>query len=77
MLVGAYVVPSAVGGNAARLGALLGGPVAALILLRRETGAGRPAGGYGCWSALAPLMLYWQVNAPLADFARRPATTRR
>jgi hypothetical protein len=60
MLVSAYVAPSAVGGNADRLGALFAGPVATCALY------GRPPR----WllAALAPFLLYWQVNAPVADF---------
>lgn len=67
VLLGAFVVPSAVGGNAARLGALLGGPVAALILLRQDGDHFAP-GRLWLLAALAPLMVYWQVKAPLADF---------
>ncbi|HTU79650.1 MAG TPA: hypothetical protein VMF09_12905 [Solirubrobacteraceae bacterium] len=62
-LVGSYIVPSAVGGNADRLGALIGGPVAACALAcasRRRRQA---------LVVLAPLLLYWQANAPVADFA--------
>ncbi len=67
LLIAAYVVPSAVGGNAARLGALLGGPVAALVLLRRDDGHYARA---RLWllAALAPFLVFWQINAPLADF---------
>jgi hypothetical protein len=61
-LLGAYVVPTAVGGNADRLGALFAGPLAACVL------AGRSAGGWRLL-ALAPFLLYWQANAPVADFA--------
>lgn len=61
-LIGSYVLATAVGGNVDRLGALMAGPVAALAL----TG--------GAWRTralivLAPALLYWQVNAPIADFA--------
>ncbi|HTQ69126.1 MAG TPA: hypothetical protein VMI13_10585 [Solirubrobacteraceae bacterium] len=66
VLVAAFVVPSAVGGNTGRLGSLLGGPVAALILLRREHG-GIARGRLWLLVALTPLMLYWQIKAPLAD----------
>jgi len=64
VLIGAYVVPSAVGGNADRLGALLAGPVAACALAGSRVGAR--------WLALlvlAPFLLYWQANAAVADFA--------
>jgi hypothetical protein len=59
-LLGSYVVPSAVGGNVDRLGALLAGPLLACVLAPR-----RPR----LLLVLAPLFLYWQLNAPLADFA--------
>ena len=62
-LVGAYVLPTAVGGNADRLGALAAGPLAACVL----TGASR--GRRRALIALAPFLLYWQANAPAADFA--------
>jgi hypothetical protein len=85
-LVGAYVVPSAVGGNADRLGALIAGPLLACALV-----GGAFAGGHGeqtpvtapagaarrrprAWRsvalvALAPLLLYWQLRAPISDYA--------
>ena len=44
-LVGAYVLPTAVGGNADRLGALFAGPVAACVLAARGRSAAPPAGG--------------------------------
>ncbi len=59
-LVGAYMIPTAVGGNADRLGALLAGPLVACALLPR-----RPH----LLLVLAPFLLYWQVNAPITDFA--------
>ena len=58
-LTGAYLLPSAVGGNADRLGALLAGPVAACVLLPRRALV---------LAVLAPFLLYWQANAPVADF---------
>jgi hypothetical protein len=64
-MIGAYVLPTAVGGNADRLGALAAGPVAALAL----AGPGVDAMRRGALIVLSPLLLYWQVNAPLADFA--------
>jgi len=86
VLIVAYVIPTPLGGNADRLGALLAGPIAACALAGRRprqtsAGAGRHAArgavwalGVGGWRprlllALAPLLLYWQANAPLADFA--------
>jgi len=64
-LSGAYVMSTAVGGNADRLGALLGAPLAACALagapLRSRRGA--------LLLVLAPLLLYWQANAPVTDFA--------
>jgi len=62
-LVGAYVIPTAVGGNAERLGALVAGPLAACML------AGRSAKRRRLLLLLAPFLLYWQVNAPVSDFA--------
>ncbi len=91
-LLGAFVIPTAVGGNATRLGALLAGPVAACVLVGRspeEVGRwhpqwrcggvdGRRPGGVGEWSPrgrarmlvalTTPLLLYWQVSAPLSNF---------
>jgi hypothetical protein len=85
-LIGAYVIPSAVGGNVDRLGALAAGPVAALALagapargrrvrMLRDGGARRRSrllGGSGrarLLIVLAPPLLYWQANAPVADFS--------
>jgi hypothetical protein len=63
-LVGAYLIRTPVGGNVDRLGALIAGPVAACLLA---------GGSVGEWRVralvlLAPLLLYWQCNAPVADF---------
>lgn len=68
-LLGAYAIASPVGGNVGRLGALLAGPLLALAL------AARPADALGrAWRAralivLAVPLLYWQVKAPVGDFA--------
>ncbi len=62
-LTGAYVLPTAVGGNADRLGALVAGPVAACVL------AGASRGRRRLLVVLAPFLFYWQANAPVADFA--------
>ena len=67
-MIGAYLIPSAVGGNADRLGALVAGPVAACALAAAGTGAAR-ARRAGTLLVLAPFLLYWQANAPVADFA--------
>jgi hypothetical protein len=63
-LIGAYVVPSAVGGNADRLGALVAGPLLVCALVGRGSSRRR-------WAliALAPLLLYWQLRAPVSDYA--------
>ncbi|HEV3047690.1 MAG TPA: hypothetical protein VGY13_10045 [Solirubrobacteraceae bacterium] len=60
-LIGSYLVPSAVGGNADRLGALMGGPLAACALACASRGRRRTL------LVLAPALLYWQANAPLVD----------
>jgi MFS family permease len=67
-MIGAYVLPSAVGGNADRLGALVAGPVAACALLGAGAGAVRARRALALL-VLAPFLLYWQANAPVADFA--------
>lgn len=79
-LIGAYVVPSAIGGNADRLGALLAGPLLVCALAggsRDEPAAtsspGAPRRRPRAWRsvvliALAPLLLYWQLRAPIADY---------
>lgn len=83
-LIGAYVVPSAVGGNADRLGAMFAGPLLACALAAAtSTGSGEALGsvdGEGAtrtggrhartWAlvALAPLLLYWQLRAPISDY---------
>jgi hypothetical protein len=68
-LTASYLLPTAVGGNVDRLGALVAGPLAACVLVGGRT-RGRPAGGHArLLLVLAPLLLYWQANAPVADFA--------
>jgi hypothetical protein len=88
-LLGAFVIPTAVGGNATRLGALVAGPLAACVFI------GRPPEGMGGWRLhgmdesrphgvgrwrfqwrsrvlvvlATPLLCYWQVTAPLSNFA--------
>jgi hypothetical protein len=64
-LAGAYLLSTPVGGNAVRLGALTAGPLAACVLV------GRPlSGGFSRLLSLAvPLLLYWQLVAPVRDLA--------
>jgi hypothetical protein len=64
-LVGSYVLSTAVGANADRLGAIFGAPVAALLLLGGSTIGRRPR----LLLAASPLLFYWQANAPVSDFA--------
>jgi len=61
-LIGCYAIPTAVGGNVDRLGALVAGPLAACVL------AGSTASRRRMLVALAPILFYWQANAPVADF---------
>jgi hypothetical protein len=58
-LSGAYAIHTPMGGNAARLGPLLAGPLLAGVLWdkRRET-----------LLLLAPLLLYWQLATPIRDY---------
>jgi hypothetical protein len=72
-LVAAYLIPTAVGGNVDRLGALMAGPIAAACALSARSLQGR-AGGAGRWRvraliAFAPLLVYWQCNAPIGNYA--------
>ncbi|HTW40875.1 MAG TPA: hypothetical protein VMD79_00995 [Solirubrobacteraceae bacterium] len=62
-LIGSYALPTAVGGNADRLGALAAGPIAACALACASRWRRRAL------IVLAPALLYWQANAPVADFA--------
>jgi hypothetical protein len=62
-LLGAFVVPSAVGGNVDRLGALAAGPLALCALLDAE-----PRWRHVLALVLIAPLFYWQVNAPLTDF---------
>ncbi|MCW3024962.1 MAG: hypothetical protein JWM29_394 [Solirubrobacterales bacterium] len=64
-LTASYVIPTAVGGNIDRLGALAAGPVAACVL----AGAAATDRRRLLLVVLAPALLYWQANAPVADFA--------
>jgi hypothetical protein len=80
-LIAAYAIPTAVGGNADRLGALFAGPLLACALIDRRVAARDPtargderapvasARDWRGWALLALVLplLYWQVKAPLAD----------
>jgi hypothetical protein len=59
-LIGAYAIPTPLGGNAARLGPLLAGPLLAGVLwdTRRTT-----------LLLLAPVLLYWQLATPIRDYS--------
>jgi hypothetical protein len=57
-LTGAFVIHTPVGGNAARLGALLAAPLLAGVLWNRQR---------LILLALAPLLLYWQLETPIND----------
>jgi hypothetical protein len=78
VLIGSYAVPSALGGNVDRLGAMLAGPLVALALATRSGWAGARAARRWRWGlprraqallALTPLLAYWQVIAPIRDSA--------
>ena len=62
VLIGSFLVPSAVGGNADRLGALAAGPIAAIALAAAD-GRRRLL-----LVALVAPLTYWQANAPITDY---------
>ena len=64
-LIGAYALRTPAGGNVDRLAALAAGPVAACAL---AYGAREDRWRAYALVALAPFLLYWQINAPLTDF---------
>ncbi|HMH46967.1 MAG TPA: hypothetical protein VK538_04565 [Solirubrobacteraceae bacterium] len=75
-LIGAYLLPTAVGGNVDRLGALMAGPLAAACAFAVASSGGfsRLVGTGGSWRVrllivFAPLLIYWQSNAPIGDYA--------
>lgn len=81
LLVLAFVVPTAVGGNATRLGGLLAGPLLALALAGRRNRALAIAAIPLVWWSLAPPVADWlrgrddqalhaAFHAPLVDFLR-------
>ncbi len=65
-LAGAFVISTPVGGNAVRLGALTAGPLAIAALSDGLASGGRAR---GLLLAALPLLLYWQLVAPIRDFA--------
>ena len=75
-LTGSYVLDTAVGGNSDRLGSLVAGPLAACLLAGGANVANGPTRARARGRArrrwalivLAPFLLYWQANAPVADF---------
>jgi hypothetical protein len=76
MLLGAYVVSSPFGGNAGRLGALIGAPLAALLLADPGSDAVGDRPARHDWlrrpwvfAAFMVVLTYWQVQAPLNDLA--------
>jgi hypothetical protein len=72
-LIGAFVLHTPVGGNVDRLGALAAGPLGALAIIGQPSalrGAAGAAARRRVWALalLSPALLYWQANAPVADF---------
>ncbi|HEY5045961.1 MAG TPA: hypothetical protein VII53_08910, partial [Solirubrobacteraceae bacterium] len=59
-LIGSFVIATPVGGNAARLGPSLAAPLLAGVLWEHRRAA---------LLALAPLLVYWQLVAPIDDVA--------
>jgi hypothetical protein len=82
-LIACFVLPTPVGGNVDRLGALLAGPLLAAALIAQPPGTYvermHRTRGPRSWLprgwraplllALVPLLLYWQLKAPLADYS--------
>lgn len=59
-LLGSYLLPTPMGGNAARLGPLLAAPLLAGVLWRERRMV---------LLALAPVLFYWQIVTPVRDLA--------
>jgi MFS family permease len=74
-LIGAYVLATPVGGNAVRLGALFAGPLLALAVVGRQRNHRADGGGGHARARAATLVVlalalgYWQLRAPIADYA--------
>jgi len=62
LLAVSWALPTPMGGNAVRLGALFAGPALAVVLL--------PAGRARTLAVVAPALLYWQLAAPVDDWRR-------
>lgn len=74
-LIAAYAIHTPMGGNAARLGPLLAGPLLVGVLWERtpvaaaDGGARRTRQSRALLAALAPALLYWQLATPIRDYA--------
>ena len=74
-LIAAYAIHTPMGGNAARLGPLLAGPLLAGVLWESAPGATNTAGTWrirrprALLAAMAPALLYWQLATPIRDYA--------
>lgn len=64
-LIASFLLSTAVGSNSDRLGAQMGAAVIALLLLGSSTIGRRPQ----LLLALSPLLIYWQANSPVTNFA--------
>ena len=62
LLVVSFALPTPMGGNAVRLGALFAGPALAVVLLAVRRGR--------TLALVAPVLLYWQLAAPVDDWRR-------
>jgi len=62
LLVVSWALPTPMGGNAVRLGALFAGPALAIVLL--------PAGRARTLALVAPALVYWQLAAPVDNWRR-------
>jgi hypothetical protein len=58
-LIAAYAIHTPMGGNAARLGPLLAGPLLAGVLWEKRRAT---------LLVLTPLLLYWQLSTPIRDY---------
>lgn len=71
LCLAAFVIPTPLGNNAVRLGALAAGPLLALVLAdRRWRGLELPGWRWWAVALLAVPALYWQWDGPVRDVAR-------